>query len=258
MTQQTIDETHQERAALYALGVLGNAEIAPFEARMLIDPELTHLVGDLQNAAAALAHTVQEVTPAASLRGRVLAAVHQQDEIAVANARYSAARDATRTNDFRFWSGWAIAAGLAVLVGVQAKQGLKLRHELTALRGKNTLASLKIATLTSKLQNGQISVGAVAWDGQAQQGFLSVEKLPPLAANQDYQLWVIDPKYPKPVDGGVVRVDESGNAKLTFRVQVPIRSADQFAISLERHGGVPVSEGPMVMLSNRSSSAQEL
>jgi anti-sigma-K factor RskA len=79
---------------------------------------------------------------------------------------------------------------------------------------------------------------------------MKLEKMPPLEQNQDYQLWVIDPRYPKPVSGGIVRVDDEGNARLTFTVEVPITNADKFAISLERKGGVPQAEGPIVMLSN--------
>jgi anti-sigma-K factor RskA len=74
--------------------------------------------------------------------------------------------------------------------------------------------------------------------------------MPPLERNQDYQLWVIDPRYPQPVSGGLVRVDDEGNARLTFTVDVPIRNADKFAISRERMGGAMSPEGPIVMMSN--------
>ncbi|MES2569795.1 MAG: anti-sigma factor, partial [Verrucomicrobiota bacterium] len=108
---------------------------------------------------------------------------------------------------------------------------------------------MRIATLTSQLENSPISVGSVAWDGKTNRGYLTVQKLPPLEPHQDYQLWIIDPKYPQPVDGGIVRVDEGGNAQLTFTVQMPIRSIDKFAISRERRGGVSLAEGPMVLAS---------
>ena len=74
---------------------------------------------------------------------------------------------------------------------------------------------------------------------------LRVEKLPALASDKDYQLWVIDPAYPLPVDSGVFTVDPAtGNARISFRPDKRINNAAKFAVSLERKGGVPKAEGP--------------
>ena len=60
----------------------------------------------------------------------------------------------------------------------------------------------------------------------------------------------MDPQYPIPVDGGVFRVDPStGVAHVTFKANRPVNSVAKFAVSLERKGGVPKAEGPMVLLS---------
>ena len=77
---------------------------------------------------------------------------------------------------------------------------------------------------------------------------LRVEKLPALAPDKDYQLWLIDPQYPIPVDGGVFTVDPaSGAASYAFKAGKPVRAITKFAVSLERKGGVPRAEGPMVL-----------
>jgi anti-sigma-K factor RskA len=77
-----------------------------------------------------------------------------------------------------------------------------------------------------------------------------VEKLPALAEDKDYQLWLVDPQYPTPVDGGTFTVDPAtGDARVTFKANKPIRSVAKFAVSLEKKGGVPKAEGPMVLLS---------
>ena len=61
---------------------------------------------------------------------------------------------------------------------------------------------------------------------------------------------MVDPQYPIPVDGGVFTVDTaSGTARLAFRTKQPVAQVAKFAISLERKGGVPKAEGPMVLLS---------
>lgn len=118
------------------------------------------------------------------------------------------------------------------------------------LESQNDLAKLKIATLASMLGNSPQALAVAVWDPSRQQGVLSVAKLPVLAKGQDYQLWVIDPHYPGPVNGGVFTVDPAnGDAHLTFKADKPIRAAVKFAVSRERAGGVPSPQGPIVLLS---------
>ena len=88
------------------------------------------------------------------------------------------------------------------------------------------------------------------WNPEAQEGLLTVANLPALPSDRDYQLWVIDPQYPIPVDGGVFTVEPaSGDAHLHFKPKEPIKQIAKFAVSLERKGGVPKAEGPMVLIS---------
>jgi anti-sigma-K factor RskA len=78
---------------------------------------------------------------------------------------------------------------------------------------------------------------------------LQVEKLPALATDKEYQLWVVDPQYPAPVDGGVFTVDaRSGAARIAFKSKQPVKTINAFAVTLERKGGVPKAEGPFVLL----------
>jgi anti-sigma-K factor RskA len=74
--------------------------------------------------------------------------------------------------------------------------------------------------------------------------------MPALAEGKDYQLWLVDPQYPIPVDGGVFTVNPAtGEAHVAFKAGKPVKSVTKFAVSLERKGGVPKAEGPMVLLS---------
>ena len=118
------------------------------------------------------------------------------------------------------------------------------------MREQGDLARFKIATLASLLGNSPQALAVAVWDPNAQEGILSVEKLPALAADKDYQLWVIDPQYPIPVDGGVFSVDpQTGVARYQFKAGKPVKTVAKFAVSLERKGGVPKAEGPMVLIS---------
>ncbi len=121
---------------------------------------------------------------------------------------------------------------------------------LTAdLKSQADLAALKITALTSLLKQTPEALAVAVWNSSRQEGVLQVEKLPALAPGQDYQLWVVDPQYSNPVDGGVFEVDsQTGSARVVFRARQPVAKVNAFAVTLERKGGVPKAEGPFVLL----------
>ena len=123
--------------------------------------------------------------------------------------------------------------------------------ELSAkLKEEGDLAHFKIATLASMLGNSPEALAVAVWDPALQQGVLSVSKLPALASEKDYQLWVIDKQYPSPVNAGVFVVDPvTGEAHIVFKADKHVDSIAKFAVSLERKGGVAKAEGPIVLLS---------
>ncbi len=121
------------------------------------------------------------------------------------------------------------------------------------LASQGTLADYKIATLASLLGNTPHALAVAVWNPANQEGVLTVQKLPALAADKDYQLWIVDPQYPNPVNGGVFRVDPAtGETRVNFHADQPIKTLTRFAVSLERKGGVPKAEGTMVLLSPAS------
>ena len=120
----------------------------------------------------------------------------------------------------------------------------------TRLKDEGDLAHFKIATLASMLGNSPAAVAVAVWDPARAQGVLAVSKLPALASEKDYQLWVIDKQYPSPVSAGVFVVDPvSGEAHIVFRADKPVGTIAKFAVSLERKGGSPSPEGPIVLVS---------
>ena len=131
-----------------------------------------------------------------------------------------------------------------------AEQRAELEKKVTELETLGTLSQLRVATLTSKLPSAPGAAGTVVWDPEKQQGILKVANAPTLTADKDYQLWLVDPAYKQPVDAGVFRVDEKGATEFTFRPKLRVAAANAFAVSLERKGGVPKAEGPMVLVSN--------
>jgi anti-sigma-K factor RskA len=137
-------------------------------------------------------------------------------------------------------------AELSEQLATAATQVSDLRERL---RVEGDLAQFKIATLASMAGNSPQALAVAVWNPTTQQGILRVDKLPALASDKDYQLWLIDPAYPAPVDGGVFTVDPgTGRAQVTFKPNQRVNNAAKFAVSLERKGGVPKVEGPIVLI----------
>ena len=268
-----IDEPTEELASLYAFDLLEGAELAAFEAELARNAGLRALVLELRETAGtlALAAPVGPLPP--GLKSRLLARLAEKP----------------RTNDRRIaplaWIPWAIAACLAFTAAWLAQIDFRQRSESIALHEETELARIEMQSVKNQLEAGQILAGqrladlqeqlkaadpgrlqiaklaslpgnpsparAIAvWDQARQEGVLTVEKLPAIAADQDYQLWVIDPKYPSPVSGGVFTINpQTGEGLTTFRPGRPIATAAKFAVSRERKGGRPTPEGPIVLLS---------
>jgi anti-sigma factor ChrR (cupin superfamily) len=70
-----IDESRQEQAALYVMGMLPEQEVAAFEAELLADAELSAEVASLNNATVALASTAPRLELPAGFREKLMATV---------------------------------------------------------------------------------------------------------------------------------------------------------------------------------------
>jgi anti-sigma-K factor RskA len=152
---------------------------------------------------------------------------------------------------------WAIAASLAVTSfafwserAELAKDVAALRIEALALRTRDEFSKMKIATLTAQNEAYAKGLAVVVWDAEKQQGIVKLANIPTNASGHDYQLWIIDPKYPQPVSAGIVPVGADGLARVAFTPEHLIRSAEKFAISIEQAGGAPTPGGPIILLGN--------
>ena len=131
---------------------------------------------------------------------------------------------------------------------ITQQQLVTLTQEISELRKKDAFAQVQIATLQSTVAAYKEGVAVVVWDSEKHQGLLKLEKMPPVESGKDYQLWVVDPKNPTPVNAGVVQVDAQGFAKVEFKPVDDVSSAVKFALSVEREGGVPKNEGPIILI----------
>jgi anti-sigma-K factor RskA len=205
-----------------------------------------------------LAGSLPQVTPPPALKQKILAQITAQEKVVPRTER---------SESWAIWLPWALAACLAIVCaislsqqrtlsqknGEQAKQLADLNQMVDSLHNEtqdlkqavatleetNRLATVRIAMLNSMLADSPKAVAVSLWDNQQQRGVFVVQNLKPLPVGRDYQLWVIDPKYPTPVSAGVFQVDAQGNMRLQFKTDKLIESADKFAVTQEPKGGLP-------------------
>jgi anti-sigma-K factor RskA len=255
-----MDERREEQASWYVLGTLPLEEVAGFEADLRRDAELQQLVEALRISRDALAGTVPRVNPPPALKQKILDQIERREKITALPA------SPKRIESKLGWFPWALAACLAVLcavsfndentmkakLGEQAGRLADLNRLADSLRGQtedlkvmvaklsetNRLENLRIAMLNSLLADSPKTVAVSLWDNREQSGVFVVQNLKPLAADRDYQLWVIDPKYATPVSAGVFQVDAQGNVRLEFKTDKLIETANKFAVTEEPKGGL--------------------
>lgn len=138
-----------------------------------------------------------------------------------------------------------------ILSGAQLNRLVSADRLIADLRVQADVARLTITSLTSPADNSSPARAIAVWNPDRQEGVLVASKLPALQPDKDYQLWVIDPQYSIPVNGGVFSVEpETGEAHVNFKPDKNVKAVQTFAVSLEHKGGVPKAEGPMMLISN--------
>lgn len=93
---------------------------------------------------------------------------------------------------------------------------------------------------------GKVS-GDVVWSDQQQRGYMRLVGMPVNDPGvQQYQLWIVDPDVDAhPVDGGVFDVNADGEVIIPIDAKLRVDKPTVFAITVEKPGGVVVSQGPL-------------
>ena len=85
--------------------------------------------------------------------------------------------------------------------------------------------------------------GDVVWCTQRQEGYLRIDGLQPLPPGMQYQLWIVDAdRTGAPVDGGLFDLASAGEHVVPIQAKLPVRQAKAFVVTVEKQGGVVVSE----------------
>ncbi|MEP7014816.1 MAG: anti-sigma factor [Verrucomicrobiota bacterium] len=234
-----ISEDLQDQAALFILGALNSEENAAFEKALIAEPELREMVRELREAAADLGRSAPAHQPPAALRQRVLR------EIALEKQSGSSSRSTSSS-----WLPWAIAALFLLFCGILAVDRVRLQRELASAHAADPLAQATLVALVSPKGEHPDAKVTIAWESNRQSGVITIDKMPPAGPGRDYQLWAVDANRKDPVNAGIIHVDASGVARIRFKPDQEVAQIKAFAISLEREGGVPKREGPIVMIGN--------
>jgi anti-sigma-K factor RskA len=229
----------EDFAALDALGLLDESTRQRLLAAARRDPKIAALARDFGETAALLALAAPDAEPPPELRAKLLR------EIAAKPLR-------AKIISFPQLIPYAIAACLMGLAIAQTLQYRDLHKKYVAesaeadrLRASNAFLGVQVANLEmgDKAKGDASFAGAkvlVAWDPNMNQGVISMHGMPPAPAGYSYQLWVLDPHSPAPMDAGVVTT--SG----PFSVHHVSMPSPGFAISLEPAGGRPEPTGPLL------------
>jgi anti-sigma-K factor RskA len=234
-----ISEEQQDQAALYVLGLLERHEAAAFESELTANAELRDIARELREAAGNAALTVPPQTPPAALKQRIMRqiAVKPEEPSVVPLRRPSLG-----------WVPWAIAAGLAIFCGLLALDRVRLERELADVRATDQLMQTTFFALAPSAPAPADAKATVAWQPSSQSGVIRISNLPAPQPGKDYQLWAVDAKHKDPISAGIIRVDQNGVAQVRFRLVEKAEHVKAFAISLEREGGVPKKEGPILLV----------
>lgn len=248
-------ERHEELVALAALGTLSGEEGAEY-ARLLEEgcSECERLVPELSLAATALAASAPRLEPRPGLRDEILASIGP--------SRPSARRSSPV-------AAWAFAAAAALLFAIVLYDDARLRREREELRSQNSALAGRLESSRTELSRRDLRArvlesddvrmlflggqgpqpkarGRVFWSEGAKRGVLVAGNLAPLPPDRQYQLWVFVEG--KPVDAGVFDADAEGRALFESKDLAQIRSAENFAVTVEPRGGLSQPSGPIVLL----------
>jgi anti-sigma-K factor RskA len=225
-------EEYRENIGAYVLGALPELESELLERHLAGCETCRAEVDELQPVTAAMARSVPQVEPPASLKASLMATV---------NAEASARSGADARKQRRSFGAWlaglqprvatAMALGvlaLGVLVGVAVDQ-------LASSGGGAT------TTVAAKIDRKLMPTGNASLAVKGDNGELRLTGAPQPPAGRIYQLWY---QHGKTIErGGTFRPHGDGS----YNTEVPVKNADAVMVTVERAGGAPAPTGPPIM-----------
>ena len=160
------------------------------------------------------------------------------------------------------WLGWAAAAlaSIALAFNIYQNSGrpddrsgvsspTPVPEILSPTQSRDRLMASATDVVTADWGKGNVTglelAGDIVWSDSKQEGYMRFRNLPKNDVNTyTYQLWIFDETQdPKtPIDGGIFDVNAEGEIVIPIDAKLRPRRAKAFAITMEKPGGVMVSE----------------
>ncbi len=253
---------HEERAELNALLAQNTA---PDQDQMMTAASLTQLAF-LKNDPPAQARLPEAVRRRLVLQADAWYAGRQASnsviDLDLARRRRQEQPVAASNPPSSWWqtqsaSGWYVAAALAVVL-----VAARLVPEAAIAPAAVTLEAQRAALVSEATDVVTVPWGAsaepgyenargnVVWSDARQEGYLRIAGLPVNERTRaQYQLWVVDASRDvHPVDGGVFDITSDGELIIPIQAKLVVNRPAAFAVTLEKPGGVVVSDGPMLLV----------
>ncbi len=127
---------------------------------------------------------------------------------------------------------------MANTLKTQSTEQNQVLEELAILKSP-AIASVKLASV----DGAPPCSASIYWDTKTKYVYIDASKLPEPPKDKQYQLWYIDGK--NTVDAGVFDMGKKSNHLQKLKL---VPNAQAFAVTLEKMGGVPKSEGDLYAL----------
>ena len=282
-----IDDNCDGRAALYALGALGEAERSRFEEHLEASLDCVREVKSLLPVARHLPQTALPIDPPPALRERVLREVAgwtpeppepepaTHEEPAISHARGPTPPSARRKSGLGPLF-WLVALLLVAVAGVGGSYVAALHRQIADLRADaqsaNTRADiLELEATVADLEAARRDeVIAIAIDPTVRSLTLAGQPLAPVGAGralwtesgtmaflatglppppegETYQLWFVTPEA-APVPGALILPEAGGSASVTLQIPEGVTPA-AMAVTIEPAGGASQPTGDVYLLS---------
>lgn len=179
-------------------------------------------------------------------------------------ARGAATRSGERRRSRVMVGLLAVAAALALAVGLLGAQTASLRHRNAVLQAKASAQETALAIvaapgalvrqLAPAQQAAKGAIGAMAMDPSSGRGVLLISSLPVLPKGKTYEFWIVQQQTSPSGETETVHpittfTAASGEvARVAFSVQLPSSQIVNAGISIEPAGGVAHPDSPMIML----------
>jgi hypothetical protein len=246
MERQLTHEETQELLGAYALDAVAEDERDLVERHLRECARCRQELAEHREAAALLAHGAP-------------APAGLWDQISGAIAGQLPEKTLVPVRPGRLRPGWgvaaAVAAAAAVVTGVMGIRLVQQGDQIQDIRRLVHTQGLETAASAAAADPSAQHVSLVAEEGStlgtvvllpSGKGYLIRPLLPPLSEDRTYQLWAL-------VGRATVSAGVLGNKPnvTAFSVDMPV---DGFAISEERHGGVPVPQTPPIAIGRIETS----